>query len=87
MEVTISNLNLARVRKLLVAGVGLGLLVASSVFGSDLTGASDEVISIFDGVVALLVALGVYRVPNAPEEVPYSKGLAPGFEPDGKHRI
>jgi len=58
--------SLPQVRKLVVASVGLGLLVASSVFGQDVTGASDEVIGVFDAGVALLTALGVYQVPNDP---------------------
>jgi len=58
--------SLPQVRKLVVAAVGLGLLVASSVFGQDVTGASDEAVAVFDAAVALLTAVGVYQVPNDP---------------------
>jgi hypothetical protein len=62
--------SLPQVRKLVVASVGLGLLVASTVFGQDVTDASDEVLAVFDGAVALLTALGVYQVPNDPPQPP-----------------
>lgn len=80
---------LANVRKLVVASAGLALLVASTVFGQDLTGASDEVINVFDAVAALLTATGVYAVPNVTASAPPAplRKDAPGFGPDGKHRI
>lgn len=82
-------MDLARIRKLVVASAGLGLLVASSVFGHDLTGAEDQVLAVFDAGVALATAVGVYHVRNA---VPAFPGVAPrkdqpGFGPDGQHRI
>lgn len=86
----VTQLKVANVRKLVVASVGLGLLVASSIFGQDLTGATDEAINVFDGAVALLTALGVFQVPNAevlpPPPLP-PRQEQPGFGPDGKHRI
>lgn len=60
-------MTLAQIRKLVVASTGLALLVASSVFGEDLTGAEDEVLAAFEAGLALATAIGVYKVPNDPE--------------------
>lgn len=80
---------LPQVRKLVVASAGLVLLVASSIFGQDLTGASDELVSVFDAAVALATAVGVYNVPNARVNgpLPPLRKDQPGFGPDGTHRI
>lgn len=68
--------------------VGAGLIVAGQ-FGLVLPDSvSDDVATIFDSAVALLTAFGVYRVPNNP--APLGERVAkpaPGFGPDGIHRI
>lgn len=48
-------------RKALVAVAGAVVLVVPSLVGAD-----GSALAIFDGVVGLLTAFGVYRVPNAP---------------------
>ena len=50
-------------RKLIVAFVGLGLMLAHRHWGFDLTGLEPQ---ITDAVIAALTAFGVWRFPNSP---------------------
>jgi len=52
--------NLPEYRKALVAGLGVVVMVAPAVAGVD-----TDTLAVFDGVVGLLTAFGVFRVPNA----------------------
>lgn len=54
-------MDLARIRKALVAGLGLAAILVPR-----LAGIEGDAVAIFDSVVAILTAVGVYRVPNAP---------------------
>ncbi len=56
--------DLARVRKTVVAVLGVAVIVAGSLGFTAAEGASTPILAVFDSVVALLVALGVYAVPN-----------------------
>lgn len=70
-EDCIPPFNVARYRKAFVAVVGATVLVLSQVFG---VAATDEdaknALQVFDGVVGLLTAFGVWRVPNDPNTNP-----------------
>ena len=50
-----------RIRKLVVAAVGLALIVAHNASGIDLTSAEPAIV---DGILALLTAAGVYAAKN-----------------------
>lgn len=52
---------MAKYRKLLVGVLGLAVIVAPQ-----FTGAEDSVVALFDAVVAVLTAFGIYQVPNEP---------------------
>ncbi len=56
--------DLARVRKTVVAVLGVAVIVAGSLGFTAAEGADSAVIGVFDSVVAVLMALGVYAVPN-----------------------
>lgn len=59
---------MARYRKLFVASVGLIVLVLSDLLGVELgPEAEGSAVSLFDALVVFLTAIGVERVPNAPE--------------------
>lgn len=65
---------MSKYRKALVALVGAAVLIAGQ-FGLVLPdGVPEEVGVVFDGVVALLTAFGVFQVPNAPEPEPLKPG-------------
>lgn len=56
--------DLAKYRKLVVAGAGFAVLLAGS-FGLDTAvGTDDQIVQAFDLLVALLTSFGVYKVPN-----------------------
>jgi hypothetical protein len=56
--------DLAKYRKLVVAGSGFAVLLLGS-FGLDTAaGADDQIVQLYDAVVSLLTTFGVYRVPN-----------------------
>lgn len=55
-------MNVAKYRKLLVAIVG-GL----ALFIPEVAGLEGDAASVYDGVVAILTALGVFAAPNEPE--------------------
>lgn len=59
-------MKLAQVRKLFVALIGAGTIIAAEFLGDQAFGLNDDLVSIFDSVVALLTAFGVFQVPNAP---------------------
>lgn len=56
---------MARYRKLLVAVVGVVAL-----FVPEVAGMEDEATNIYDAVVSILTAFGVWRVPNEPPTRP-----------------
>ena len=59
----------AQYRKALVAALGVSLLIAVSVFDVVVpAGLSDGLVALIDGVLGLLTAYGVLRVPNEPLE-------------------
>lgn len=68
--------------------MGAGLIIAGQLGLVIPDDVPESVGVIYDGVVALLTAFGVFQVPNDPavpaRSAPRSTG---GFEPDGVHRI
>lgn len=58
-------MNIARYRKLIVAGVGFALLLASNLAGVEI-GPEDEenAMSALDGLIAVLTTFGVFQVKN-----------------------
>lgn len=56
--------DLSKYRKAVVSGAGFAVLLAGT-FGLDTAaGADDQVVQLFDAVVAVLTAFSVYKVPN-----------------------
>lgn len=56
----------ASYRKLIVALVGAGVIIATQLGLAVPDVLDDDVIAIGDSVISLLTAYGVFRVPNAP---------------------
>jgi hypothetical protein len=60
------TVDVAKYRKFVVAAVGAALLVLSQIAGVTVAeSVDDDVLKVFDGVVAILTAFGVKQVPNA----------------------
>ena len=56
--------DLAKYRKLVVAGAGFLVILLGNVGLDTAADADDQVVQLFDAVVGVVTAFGVYRVPN-----------------------